>query len=92
MSKSNQKSAKDKAFDRERIRLHSIIQQRDDEIARLNREVAKYKAEAESWEKTAKILETYIGIPKEEILADIETTKKLANILNNIPHNIAKYL
>ena len=78
-----QKSAKDKAFDRERIRLHSIIQAKDQEILQLTAELNKYKASAESWENTARILEAKLGIPKEEILASIEREKKLERFLNN---------
>lgn len=77
------KSAKDLAFDRERIRLHSIIQDKDQEILRLTAEVNKYKASAESWENTARILEAKLEIPKEEILASIEREKKLERILTN---------
>lgn len=77
------KSAKDLAFDRERTRLHSIIQDRDQEILRLTADVNKYKASAESWENTARILEAKLGIPKEEILASIEREKKLEKFLNN---------
>lgn len=77
------KSAKDLAFDRERIRLHSIIQDRDQEILRLTAEVNKYKASAESWENTARILEAKLEIPKEEILASIEREKKLEGLLKN---------
>lgn len=82
MSKSK-KSAKDLAFDRERTRLHSIIQSKDQEIAILIAEVNKYKASAESWENTAHILEARLGIPKEEVLASIEREKKLEGLLNN---------
>lgn len=92
MSKYQQKSAKDKAFERERIKLHSTIQQKDDEIQRLSREVAKYKADAESWEKTARLLESYIGVPVEQILADIERNKKIANFLDPTISVIGRYL
>ena len=92
MSKYQQKSAKDKAFERERIKLHSTIQQKDEEIQRLNREVAKYKADAESWEKTARLLESYIGVPAEQILEDIERNKKIANFLDPAISLIGRYL
>lgn len=77
------KSAKDMAFDRERVKLHATIQKRDQEIFELTRELNKYKALAESWENTARILESKLGIPKEEILASIEREKKLERLLNN---------
>lgn len=77
------KSAKDLAFDRERTKLHSAIQAKDQEILRLTAEVNRYKASAESWENTAHILEAKLGIPKEEILASIEREKKLEGLLNN---------
>lgn len=92
MSKYQQKSAKDKAFERERIKLRSTIQQKDEEIQRLSREVAKYKADAESWEKTARLLETYIGVPVEQILEDIERNKKIANIFDPTISLIGRYL
>lgn len=77
------KSAKDLAFDRERTKLYSTIQAKDQEILRLTAEVNRYKASAESWENTAHILESKLGIPKEEILASIEREKKLEGLLNN---------
>lgn len=77
------KSAKDMAFDRERVRLHAIIQQKDREIFELTKERNMYKASAESWENTAHILESKLGIPTEEILASIEREKKLEKFLNN---------
>jgi hypothetical protein len=77
------KSAKDMAFDRERVRLHAIIQKKDQEILELTRERNMYKASAESWENTARILESKLGIPTEEILASIEREKKLEKLLAN---------
>ena len=82
MSKNKQLSAKDKAFERERVKLHSIIQKKDEEIRRLSVEVNQYKAQAESWEKVAKLLEQQIGIPKEKLLANIERNEKIFGILN----------
>ena len=84
MSKNKQLSAKDKAFERERIKLHSIIQKKDEEIRRLSAEANQYKAQAESWEKTAKILEQRLGIPKEKILADIERNERISKYLSLI--------
>ena len=81
MSKYQQMSAKDRAFEREKTKLRATIQQKNDEIHRLNQEIVKYKAEAESWEKAAKNREDYIGIPKEKILADIERSQMLVNFL-----------
>ena len=46
-----QMSAKDKAFELERIKLRSIIQKKNEEIGKLIAEVNQYKAQAESWEK-----------------------------------------
>ena len=77
------KSAKDMAFDRERVKLHSIIQQKNQEILELTRERNAYKASAESWENTARILESKLGIPMEEILSSIEREKKLEEMLTN---------
>lgn len=77
------KSAKDMAFERERMRLLKVIRERDDEILRLTRELNQAKSSAESWENTAHILESKLGIPKEEILANIEREKKLENMLTN---------
>lgn len=88
---SRQMSAKDKAFDRERIKLHSVIQKKDEQISKLIAEVNQYKAQAESWEKTARLLEQYIGIPREELLAEIERNKKICNFLKPLTE-IEKYL
>lgn len=77
------KSAKDMAFERERMRLLKVIRERDDEILRLTRELNQAKSSAESWENTAHILESKLGIPKEEILASIEREKKLEKMLTN---------
>ena len=77
------KSAKDMAFERERMRLLKVIREKDDEILRLTRELNQAKSSAESWENTAHILESKLGIPKEEILASIEREKKLENMLTN---------
>lgn len=92
MGKYHKMSAKDKAFERERIRLHSIIQNKDDEIIRLMQEVSKYKMEAESWEHTAKLLETYIGVPKEKIVEDAARSKKIAAFLDPITSTIGNYI
>lgn len=77
------KSAKDMAFDRERMRLLKIIREKDEEILQLRRELNQTKQSAESWENTAHILESKLGIPTEEILASIEREKKLEKFLNN---------
>ena len=50
---SRQMSAKDKAFERERIKLHSVIQKKNEEICKLIAEVNQYKIQAESWEKNS---------------------------------------
>lgn len=83
MSKKPQKSAKDMAFERERLKLLKTIRERDEEILRLTRELNKAKCSAESWENTARILEAKLGVPTEEILASIEREKKLERFLNN---------
>lgn len=81
MRKQKEKSAKDKAFDREKTRLHSIIQKKDEEIFALNSKINGLKLEAESWKMTSEILEKYIGIPKEKILEDIERNKKIESFI-----------
>lgn len=83
MAKKQPKSAKDIAFEKERMKLLATIRSRDEEIARLNAELNKAKQSAESWENTAHILESKLGIPTEEILASIEREKKLERFLNN---------
>ena len=77
MKTKQQKSAKDLAFEREKTKLHSIIQKKDEEISELNKEVTKYKMSAESWEMTARILESKLGVPMQEILDDIGRSKKI---------------
>lgn len=84
MGKNKQKSAKDMAFERERVRLQSVIRHKDEEITSLRQEVASYKAQAESWEKTARLLEKYIGIPKDKLLADMERNEQIAKALSPI--------
>lgn len=78
MSKNKRTSAKDIAFERERVRLHSVIRQKDEEIQRLTAELNQYKLRAESWEKTVKFLEGYIGIPTEQLLEDYERVKRIS--------------
>lgn len=78
---SRQMSAKDKAFERERIKLHSVIQKKNEEIRKLIAEVNQYKIQAESWEKTAKVFEQYIDIPREKLLVDIERNKEICDFL-----------
>lgn len=92
MSKYEKMSAKDKAFERERIKLHSIIQDKSNEIIRLTQEVNRYKMEAESWEHTARLLEAYIGVPKEKILDDMDRSKKIAAFLDPIASTIGQYI
>ena len=87
---SRQMSAKDKAFERERIKLHSVIQKKNEEICKLIAEVNQYKIQAESWEKTTRVLEQYIGIPREELLAEIERNKKICNFLKPLTE-VGKY-
>lgn len=77
------KSAKDIAFEKERMRLLKTIRERDEEILRLTRELNSAKQSAESWENTSRILESKLGVPTEEILASIEREKKLEKMLTN---------
>lgn len=84
MGKNKQKSAKDVAFERERVRLQSVIRRKDEEIATLRQESAAYKAKAESWEKTARLLEEYIDIPKDKLLADMERNERIAKCISSI--------
>lgn len=77
------KSAKDIAFEKERMKLLRIIRERDEEILKLTRELNQAKQSAESWENTAHILESKLGVPTEEILASIEREKKLEKMLTN---------
>lgn len=77
------KSAKDIAFEKERMKLLRIIRDRDEEILKLTRELNQAKQSAESWENTAHILESKLGVPTEEILASIEREKKLEKMLTN---------
>ena len=77
------KSAKDIAFDRERMRLLKTIRDKDEEILQLKRELNRAKCSAESWENTARILEAKLGVPTEEILASIDREKKLEKMLKN---------
>lgn len=77
------KSAKDIAFEKERMKLLRIIREREEEILKLTRELNQAKQSAESWENTARILESKLGIPTEEILASIEREKKLEKMMTN---------
>ena len=77
------KSAKDIAFEKERMKLLRIIRDRDEEILKLTRELNQATQSAESWENTAHILESKLGVPTEEILASIEREKKLEKMLTN---------
>ena len=82
MGKAYEKSAKDKAFERERIKLSSTIQKKNDQIAQLTKELEQNKTLIASLNETIKILEDKIGIPKEEIIADMERNKRLLGILS----------
>ena len=80
---SYKKSAKDLAFDRERTKLKSTIQKQDEQIFELTRELNKANMEIESMKMTINVLESALQIPKEELLADIERTKKLSTFLKD---------
>lgn len=82
MGKHYVKSAKDKAFDRERTKLHAIIQDRDREIVQLRKELDRVKTENATLEQTVAALESQIGIPKEKILEDIERHKKITDYMS----------
>lgn len=76
------KTAKDIAFDRERSKLQATIRQRDEEIVRLRTQSEHDRAEIDSLRKQIELLETQIGIPKEQLLSSIERTKEVANYIN----------
>lgn len=82
MGKPYVKSAKDKAFDRERVKLHAIIQDKDREIIQLRKELDRVKTENATLEQTVVALESQIGIPKEKILEDIERHKKITDYMS----------
>ena len=82
MGKPYVKSAKDKAFDRERTKLHAIIQDRDREIIQLHKEIDRVKTENATLEQTVAALESQIGIPKEKILKNIERTEKINSYMS----------
>lgn len=82
MAKPYVKSAKDKAFDRERTKLHAIIQDKDREIVQLHKELDRVKTENATLEQTVVALELQIGIPKEKILEDIERHKKIIDYMS----------
>lgn len=82
MGKPYVKSAKDKAFDRERTKLHAIIQDRDREIVQLRKELDRVKTENATLEQTVTALESQIGVPKEKILEDIERHKKITDYMS----------
>lgn len=92
MGNQRKMSAKDKAFERERIKFHSMIRSKDDEINALKQEAIKYKADAEPWEKTARLLESYIGLPREKILEDIEKRARIDYVLKPVTSVIQRYL
>ena len=83
MSRQYKKSAKDLAFDRERTKLNSTIQKQEKQIFDLTRELNKANMEIESLKMTIGVLEAALQIPKEELIADIERTKKLSALLKN---------
>ena len=86
-SRQNQKSAKDKAFERERIKLQSIIHKQSEEIVALKREISTRDFKIETLEHTISVLESYIGVPKEDLLADMERKKKIESLMS-----IARYI
>lgn len=82
MGKPYVKSAKDKAFDRERIKLHAIIQDKDREIIQLRKELDQVKTENATLEQTVAALESQIGVPSEKILEYIERYKKMEQYMS----------
>lgn len=82
MGKPYVKSAKDKAFDRERTKLHTIIQDKDREITQLRKELDMLKITNATLENKITALETQIGIPSEKILEDIERHKKIEQYMS----------
>ena len=82
MGKPYVKSAKDKAFDRERTKLYAIIQDRDREIVQLRKELDRVKTENATLEQTVAARESQIGIPKEKILKNIERTEKITSYMS----------
>ena len=75
------KTAKDLAFDRERSKLQATIRRRDEEIVDLRKQLDQANAESAMWEEKAKLLETQIGIPMEELLANIKRSKEIQALL-----------
>lgn len=82
MSKHQQKSAKDMAFDRERAKLQSRIRQLSDEISSLNGKLAIKDSEIAELKNTIEILEKYIGLPKETILEQEQRSNKIEKFVD----------
>ena len=82
MPRHQQKSAKDIAFDRERTRLQSRIQQLSNEISSLNGKLAVKDSEIAELKNTIEILEKYIGLPKETILEQEQRSNKIEKFVD----------
>lgn len=92
MARLNEKSAKDLAFERERTKLHSVIRSKNDEIAKLTHDLNEYKMQAERWKRTAEILESKIGVPAEDVIADIERNKRICSFLDPLISAVGSYI
>ena len=76
-----QKSAKDLAFDRERLKFRQEIQDLKHEVTYWKAEANKNLEIANHYESIISVLETQIGIPKEELLEHIARSKKINETL-----------
>ena len=81
MSKPYKKTAKDLAFDRERAKLNATIQKQKDQIFELTRSINAANMEIESLKMTITVLEGALQIPREDLIANMERTRKIASFV-----------
>ena len=81
MNKPYKKTAKDLAFDRERTKLNAIIQKQKDQIFELTRSLNGANMEIESLKMTINVLEVALQIPREDLIANMERTRKIASFV-----------
>lgn len=81
MSSPYKKSAKDLAFDRERTKLKATIQKQNEELIDLRVKLNKANRDIEALNKTIGIMEAALQIPREDLIANMERTKKLAGFI-----------
>ena len=84
MSSQYKRTAKDLAFERERTKLQSKIQKLNEENIELKTKLNKATRDIESLNRTVEIMESAFQIPREDLIANMERTKKVASFVESM--------